>query len=1664
MLSFGFLSLWASSRAADNSGPAVQAIIPGDIAISGFSGSKLSSPTLPPGVDPIDKTVIDVDGASVRVFDLSSLGGPFAAQLVNPPVKMVAKARDVGQVFALAFDDGKGSATGTPNLYAAATAAFGISIVTGGVGADGKPMRLKKGELQARFMDGQFGGLAGGSPGSIWKIDGATGAASLLADTAFSGLPNSGPGIGGLAFDPLSRNLYASDLDTGLIHRFALDYNAADLGQFDHGAARVAQGLPAIGDDGIVMDITSPNFRPDDVATWGLTQAERRVHALAVHRQRLYYALAQGPAIWSVGLKSDGGFDTDPRQEVAVKALQPLPVTAIAFDGQGRMLLAQRGTQTNPFDFSRFAETGSAQVLRYIEKPENDTTTPAFWLADPQEYAVGFAEGNRMAAGGIAIQYGYRSDGRIDLGVCGGAVVMTGDALRDNAALAAELAAGGAATVHGVQLNGEDLVAPVNTPPRQSIFVDYDGRFDDADARGRIGAVAAFRNCGSTSASSPAATPSGTTPPVTTTPSGATPPPVTSTPSGATAPPDTTALPVTTTPSGATPPPVATTPPGVTPTPDNNTPQTPVITKKALATKCSAAGGCAFEITITNPGAVPIPGPFVIEDTLSAAGVTLDKVTITAGPDPSWTCTGAGPVTCVHAGALPPGPTSLQLTFTPTGIGSAKEVKNCAVAPQPVPVGPTPKPTLGPNNGATPFLSGTMGCTGFTPPKALFVHQDNGYDVTFNLTDVDVGQGILDGTATYITENGAVTGTATGTINGNAFDVTVFWSNGTVGRYRGFVGADGKLVGATLNASGHEDARIKSSGLPVFACNHTSLCDNYADIAVGQASLNVQEICGNTGPRWSLDRQGHVDWCMSINGDPGLLNAEMDARDAGLKACVHVLGKKTSPASTSPSPAPPPPQQCATIPIDPTIPPPPLGPKLRPEKTFISGDCATGCDFDIKIRNVGTQVFSGPMFVEDIVRGADGKIAPSEIVSAVSPGLGWQCTPGSGFFVCKLTDPNPVVLQPGQAVDLVLKLKIDQLGFNGTNCAISAANPITVDDNDPANGNKGSCVPVKTFIPTPQLPKGPIPIIHLEPNIAMDKAAPNVGADGVGSCTLNDPCRFTIHATNTGDGEYVGKIRVVEQVTGSAVSSLGQGPGSPPGWTCTSGGAGVNTIACETNDVRTLPPHSSVELEIAVVAGPEWKKNDVLTNCVTFSYQFGNDKGGNKTDDQACAKVKLDPFALNISKTGSQSCQPGGECSFSLRIFDPGPIDHNAPVIISDNLSGIGPAQIVSIVPPLPCAQQPTQIPFQCTTDVQHIAAGQDLGTYVITVKLPAAADGAASFRNCASLADGSPREAGADRANPTSCHDVQLAPAPAPRSGPVPILPPVPPAASTPPSPPPPPSPGCFGGMVLDAARFCACPRGMVWSGRSCVAQGPSPTVCPPGSTGVFPDCRATTPSSGANPIQPSTACPPGSFGLPPNCRQLCPAGDIGTFPNCSPATVRVCPPGTVGTFPNCSPTPSSGSNPVQPSPPSAACPPGTVGTPPNCRPLTPSSGASPIQPSTACPPGSFGLPPNCRRLGGATPSSGANAVQPSQPSATCPLGMSSIKGVCRRIFLPQQPIPQQKPAQQPQQPPRRCPSGTFGVPPLCRPIPRLPTPVTPSQKCPPGLSGPRCNVPVVH
>jgi hypothetical protein len=483
-IAFSFLALPSPQLSAQQS--TITVIAPGEAAVTGFAGAPLPA-QIAPGDDPAALTFIDTSGPSLRIVDLRHLGGPAAAQLVGAPKPFTMLASEIGQVFGVVLDDAS-----PQNIYVAATSSYGLPIVVRG--PDGRFLHVRRGAPNAVFMPGLWGPRGG--PGSIWKIDGASARVSLLADVATGDRPNSGAALGGLAFDPQSKSLFVADRETGLIHRIGL--NGADLGSYDHGVAgRAAQELaPVPWTRQQPIDATSPRFDSGDPSTWNLASPERRVFGLAVHDARLFYAVADGLQVWSVGLRPDGSFGDDAVIELAVPpAAGPTEISKIAFDDQGRMLLAERPAPTGAFDFEGLSRPAIGRVLRYAIVGK--AAGRRVWQDEPDEYALGFPHDYRNGNGGVEVGYNYDRKGDIIAGSCGGFVWMSGEDLRDtaDATLAARLSQSGPLPVSGLQGVGAWQDRPRNTPPLESYFISYaDGPADDA-ARGHMGDIAIPRVC-----------------------------------------------------------------------------------------------------------------------------------------------------------------------------------------------------------------------------------------------------------------------------------------------------------------------------------------------------------------------------------------------------------------------------------------------------------------------------------------------------------------------------------------------------------------------------------------------------------------------------------------------------------------------------------------------------------------------------------------------------------------------------------------------------------------------------------------------------------------------------------------------------------------------------------------------------------------------------------------------------------------------------------------------------------------------------------------------------------------------------------------------------------------------------------------------------------------
>jgi hypothetical protein len=460
----------------------------GDAVVTGFSGM-VQWPN-PKGTKKVDYQVINLQGVSLQVFELAQMFGADEAKLVKAPRNTSISAAKIGQVFGVTLDDGvdaKGEQR-APNIYATATSAFGLQLVRV---TKQQIDRSKSGGPNAKWMQGMFGTRLGGGPGSIWKIDGSTGAVSLFANVKYDGQDNTGPALGNIAFDARSRRLFVSDLQTGMIH--ALDLKGDEIDLYDHGAqGRAAQGLnPSAFDPAVRVSITSSKFKSDDPSTWGFASLDRRVWGVAVYDKRLYYSVARGPEIWSIGVTADGTFAKDPRLEIEVKAKSDDPISDIAFDDNGSLFLSQRGQTISSYDFSVLAKSNTASVLRYTRKRLPDGSV--VWDKSPAEYAIGFADSNKNTNGGIALGYGYYPDGAIRYDACKQMLWSTGEQLRRNLKHASRL--GTPEIVNGLQAMQKTLVKPANAPPFQTYYIDFDNVFNDARSRGHIGDVEIWSAC-----------------------------------------------------------------------------------------------------------------------------------------------------------------------------------------------------------------------------------------------------------------------------------------------------------------------------------------------------------------------------------------------------------------------------------------------------------------------------------------------------------------------------------------------------------------------------------------------------------------------------------------------------------------------------------------------------------------------------------------------------------------------------------------------------------------------------------------------------------------------------------------------------------------------------------------------------------------------------------------------------------------------------------------------------------------------------------------------------------------------------------------------------------------------------------------------------------------
>lgn len=406
-------------------------LTPGKAFVTRFSGTMTLS-----GANGEFFATLNPDGVVGSLFDLRFPGHkPRGQHWRNEPQSLPVYARQTGQVFGIAFDDAK-----PVNIYLAATSAFGLYRTRDNTG----------------WMKGMWG--KGGGPGTIYKLTAKNGyKPEIFARIRLNGRANRGAALGNIAVDTAHAQLLVSDMQTGMIHRLDIK-TGRDLGHFDHGG--VARGYfydAAQGHDASLppvfykpdtspecTDTRQPRSRTPDC--WRYTAPERRVWGIGVRRSdgisRLFYAIwdrASRSQVWSVALNDNGGFDTrSVRREFIVPAIAGTfsngtpAISDIAFSGDGRMLLAERGAPRRTIIVSGKPVTAlsQARVLQYRVLDYGAWELEgAYAIGNRNSAGPGEAPRFNNAAGGVSWGFARTGTGAINLSAPAGYVWASGDSL-----------------------------------------------------------------------------------------------------------------------------------------------------------------------------------------------------------------------------------------------------------------------------------------------------------------------------------------------------------------------------------------------------------------------------------------------------------------------------------------------------------------------------------------------------------------------------------------------------------------------------------------------------------------------------------------------------------------------------------------------------------------------------------------------------------------------------------------------------------------------------------------------------------------------------------------------------------------------------------------------------------------------------------------------------------------------------------------------------------------------------------------------------------------------------------------------------------------------------------------------------------------------------------
>ncbi|MER9235549.1 DUF11 domain-containing protein [Mesorhizobium sp. M0622] len=379
------------------------------------------------------------------------------------------------------------------------------------------------------------------------------------------------------------------------------------------------------------------------------------------------------------------------------------------------------------------------------------------------------------------------------------------------------------------------------------------------------------------------------------------------------------------------------------------------------------------------------------------------------------------------------------------------------------------------------------------------------------------------------------------------------------------------------------------------------------------------------------------------------------------------------------------------IPRDQRCPPKDKEPDLKVEKRADVQRCTMGggCDFIIRVTNVGDAPYHGKIVLDEVT-------LPAGSTLDSGPNPPWVCAPG----ITPMTCTHPVTtLNLGASVDLKLGFK-PAAGWQGSvlrNCATynygASGKPLFG-----SQQNDRGCASIP-ICRRGDRDRDCRPPVEKKVDLILKKRARTelCSADGV--------CTFVIDIINNGSVPYNGPLTVVDTYPGGAPASSTFGP-TPP-WTC--GPNGPGKFRCDNAGIALMPGASTPIFVRAVM--PANYRPDIVENCAEVKAIPGEN---DIVNNRACAKERIrhpngGQPALRITKVCNGSLAGAAVVSCRITVISLGATAPTGPVRVNDAatlIAGGTPVQIQTVTPdgadwacgPVPANALSCQIPGAAMT------------------------------------------------------------------------------------------------------------------------------------------------------------------------------------------------------------------------------------------------------------------------------------------------------------------------------------------------------------------------------